>query len=180
MLPLPHSRVLKFALVGTIGSIVQLGSLAMFSKITMGYLAATGLAVECAVLHNFIWHWRFTWSDRTIGGAVSICASLFRFHLSNGLISLVGNLLLMRVFVGSLGIAVLPANILAISGCFVANFLACEWWAFASRPALARLSGRTVACSNACARGHGSPLPHQQKRALCEWTVHQSCGCRKR
>jgi putative flippase GtrA len=30
----------------------------------MNYLLATALAVETAVIHNFLWHQRFTWSDR--------------------------------------------------------------------------------------------------------------------
>ncbi|SPE37485.1 GtrA family protein [Candidatus Sulfopaludibacter sp. SbA6] len=31
----------------------------------LGYLPATALAVETAVLPNFIWHDRFTWKGRT-------------------------------------------------------------------------------------------------------------------
>ena len=29
------------------------------------YLVATALAVETAVIHNFLWHERFTWADRS-------------------------------------------------------------------------------------------------------------------
>jgi putative flippase GtrA len=30
----------------------------------LDYLVATALAVEAAVVHNFLWHQRFTWIDR--------------------------------------------------------------------------------------------------------------------
>jgi len=32
--------------------------LAALGRIGVGYLAATAIAVECAVLHNFLWHER--------------------------------------------------------------------------------------------------------------------------
>jgi len=57
-------RLIKFSAVGGIGVAVQLGMLALFSAMSIHYLPATALAVECVVLHNFLWHWHFTWSDR--------------------------------------------------------------------------------------------------------------------
>ncbi len=58
-------RWLKFNLVGGIGFAVQLGALAFFrSVLQLDYLQATALAVETAVIHNFLWHERFTWIDR--------------------------------------------------------------------------------------------------------------------
>ena len=67
-------RWLKFNAVGGIGIVVQLVALAVFrSWLKLDYLLATGLAVEIAVVHNFLWHERFTWADRpaTAGNAVS-------------------------------------------------------------------------------------------------------------
>jgi putative flippase GtrA len=136
-------RLLKFLSVGAIGVVVQLGTLAAFRLTRMHYLAATVLAVECAILHNFIWHRRFTWADRTRSGARNFLLSLFRFHLSNGLISLAGNLLLMRVLVGGLRMPWLRANIEAIAACFVGNFLAGDRWVF-------RAPGRAEASKMQC------------------------------
>ncbi|MFZ0771872.1 MAG: GtrA family protein [Candidatus Sulfotelmatobacter sp.] len=123
-------RLLKFALVGGIGIGVQLAVLAALTEIKINYLLATALAVECAVIHNFLWHRGFTWADRPRSGMRDSLASLFRFHLSNGLISLVGNLALMRLLVAGLGLPVLHANIASIAACFVANFLASDRWVF--------------------------------------------------
>jgi dolichol-phosphate mannosyltransferase len=123
-------RILKFALVGAIGIGVQLGALAFLIEIHIHYMLATALAVECSLIHNFLWHRYFTWSDRAQSNWRSSLASLLRFHLSNGLISLIGNLVLMRVLVGVLSMPPLCANLLAIAACFVANFVASDCWVF--------------------------------------------------
>jgi putative flippase GtrA len=115
-------RWCKFSLVGAIGILVQLGILALLTAAGLHYLAATVLAVEAAVLQNFAWHQNFTWSDRE-GGTMG---RLARFHASNGAISILGNLALMRLLVGSLGMPQLPANLLSITACFAANFFAAD------------------------------------------------------
>ena len=51
------------------------------------YLYASAVVVEVAVLHNFVWHVRFTWRDRRDDSAV--LSRLMRFQLSNGLVSMV-------------------------------------------------------------------------------------------
>ena len=123
-------RLLKFSLIGGIGAGVQLSVLAALTALRIDYLPATVLAVECALIHNFFWHRRFTWADRAGSGMHCLIASLLRFHLSNGLISLVGNLLLMRCFVAGLRWPILRANVAAIATCFIANFLASDRWVF--------------------------------------------------
>lgn len=123
-------RLLKFSLIGGIGALIQLGLLAALTAANVNYLLATALAVECSLIHNFWWHQRFTWADRAISGMRDSVASLFRFHSSNGLISLVGSLLLMRIFVGKLKCPVICANIATIAVCFSANFLVSDRWVF--------------------------------------------------
>ena len=122
-------RWCKFSLVGAVGVVVQLGVLALLTALGMHYMVATALAVEAAVLHNFAWHQSFTWSDR--GG--SIPGRLARFHLTNGVISLLGNLALMRLMVGYLGLPPVPANLLSIAACSLANFLAADRVVFLGR-----------------------------------------------
>ncbi len=121
------SRVGKFSLVGALGIGVQLAVLSALMRLRIHYLLATALAVETAVIHNFLWHQRITWSDRT---AQNVLLRFLRFHLSNGGISLVGNLLLMRLLAGSCGLPVIVANLLSISTCFAANFFASDRWVF--------------------------------------------------
>jgi putative flippase GtrA len=53
-------------LVGGIGVVVQFATLFLLKSVLhFNYLVATAIAVELAVVHNFVWHERFTWGDRT-------------------------------------------------------------------------------------------------------------------
>lgn len=127
-------RWLKFNFVGAIGIGVQLAMLWVLEGVFQWhYLAATALAVETAVLHNFVWHERFTWKERSRGGWRDTVLRLLRFHAGNGVISIAGNLALMRLFAGGLGMPILIANGLAIAICSVANFAASEWFVFPER-----------------------------------------------
>jgi putative flippase GtrA len=111
-------RYWRFNLVGAMGMAVQLASLAVLNRALRGhYLLAAGMAVELAVVHNFLWHVRYTWGDRAGGAA----GRFVRFQASNGLVSLVGGA----------GMPKLAANVVAIACCSVANFWVGEVWAFA-------------------------------------------------
>jgi putative flippase GtrA len=82
-----------FNAVGVLGFVLQLGVLfALKRRLSMNYLAATALAVEAAVLHNFLWHEHVTWADVIAPFGNGVWSRLFRFHVVNGLISIVGNL----------------------------------------------------------------------------------------
>jgi putative flippase GtrA len=131
-----HLRVTKFLIVGAIGIGVQLTVLTILVRAGINYLLATALAVESAVLHNFLWHQKFTWADRRGSGASGVIARLLRFHLSNGAISLMGNLLMMRFFVGLLELPVVIANLLTIASCALINFTAGDRWVFSEAAAL--------------------------------------------
>jgi putative flippase GtrA len=125
-------RWLKFNVVGAMGMVVQLVVLAGLNRVSAGhYLWSTVVAIEVAVLHNFVWHLRYTWRDRC--GADAWGVQLVRFHLSNGLVSMVGNLLMMRVLVGAVRMPVILANVVAVVCCSVVNFGLGQRWVFAAR-----------------------------------------------
>jgi len=207
MTPSTLVRWCKFNLVGGIGIGVQFAALFLLKTVLhFHYLGATAIAVEAAVVHNFVWHEQFTWVDRTksdrvqpswrtaisptsaaerlaekpdfgwrsaFSAAISPCfsvrasapevpgfsascvaqnrgGSLFaalkrcatqrlhgasfrrflRFHLSNGAVSILGNLALMKVMVGQGHMNYLVANAVAIALCSLANFLVSEEWVF--------------------------------------------------
>jgi len=129
-------RWLKFNLVGGIGIGVQLATLWMLVHVLRcNYLLATGVAVETAVLHNFVWHHRFTWSDRIMADRVNghwrdVVRRLLHFNLTNGALSILGNLILMRLLAGALHVSVLLANVASIAVCSLANFLLSEMFVF--------------------------------------------------
>jgi putative flippase GtrA len=123
--------VLKFNAVGAIGILVQLAALALFKGVLrIPYLLATVLAVEIAVLHNFVWHELWTWKDRR--GAGSALWRLLRFNLGNGAISILVNLVIMRLLVGRFHMQYLLANLIAVSAGAIANYLVSDLFVFRS------------------------------------------------
>ncbi len=124
-------RWLKFNLVGAIGIVVQLAVLGILNGVLkLDYLPATALAVEAAVLHNFLWHERYTWADRASLTRRQALLRLLHFNLTTGAISILGNLLLMRMLVGQAHLPSLPANLISIAGCSLVNFLVSDTFVF--------------------------------------------------
>jgi putative flippase GtrA len=119
---------MKFYLVGGTGIVVQLAVLWLLTRSGVHYLVATGLAVESAILNNYVWHIRWTWRDRENASSMG---SLWRFHLANGLVSLLSNLVLMRAFTGWLGLPVIGADFIAIAFTSVLNYMLGDRWVFA-------------------------------------------------
>jgi len=126
-------RWIKFNAVGAIGIVVQLAALAILrSWLKLNYLLATAIAVEIAVLHNFIWHERFTWADRPPARLTHSLIRLAKFNATNGAVSIVGNLLLMRLLVGQLKFNYVLSNCVAIAVCSLLNFLLGDRFVFES------------------------------------------------
>lgn len=122
----------KFNLVGAMGMVLQLAALALFNQWAAGhYLLASAAAIELALLHNFIWHLQYTWRDRRDDS--TLLTQLARFHLSNGLVSMLGNLALMRILVHEAHLPLLVSNSVAILCCSIVNFCLGNSWAFAAR-----------------------------------------------
>ena len=117
-------RWLKFNAVGGIGIGVQLAALAVLrSWLKMNYLLATALAVEIAVMHNFLWHERFTWADRPSAHRMQSLYRFAKFNATNGAVSILGNLVLMRLLVGKLKFNYILSNCVAIGACSLLNFM---------------------------------------------------------
>lgn len=137
-------RWTTFNLVGALGMGIQLATLSCLNRLWPGhYLVATAAALELTLLHNFCWHRRTTWRDRT--GQAPVIRQLGRFHLTNGLISLGGNLVLMHLLVHNAHLPVLLSNALAILCCSLVNFGLSHAWTFRSnlQETAARVSPQT-------------------------------------
>src|SRR6201987_6532294 len=88
-------RWMKFNGVGAGGILVQLGVLALLkSGLQLDYLFATALAVEAAILHNYLWHERFTWRDRV---SASSWSRLSEINLSTRFFFLIGKVVVLGV-----------------------------------------------------------------------------------
>ncbi|MGA9527983.1 MAG: GtrA family protein [Terriglobales bacterium] len=124
-------RWLKFNFVGAVGVLVQLIALTCYrSLFHFDYLVATGFAVETAVIHNFLWHERFTWRDRPSAHLRESLSRFIKFNATNGAVSILGNLLIMRALVGEMQMNYVAANLIAVGVCSLVNFLLSDWLVF--------------------------------------------------
>ena len=127
-----ESRFARFVFVGAVGAVVQFAGLALLiGWLGWSSLIATPLAVEAAVLHNFIWHERFTWRDCRTQGSAGFSMRLLRFHLANGAVSLAGNVVLMYLLVDLACVPFGLAAVAAIGLCSFANFCVMDRWIYA-------------------------------------------------
>ena len=114
-------RFVRFNAVGAAGIGVQLSVLWLLTGVArVHYLPATFAAVTLAVVHNFLWHRRWTWGDRPAAGHP--IALFTRFAAANGAVSLAGNLAAMPVLVSIAGLTPVVASGVAIVLTGVLNF----------------------------------------------------------
>jgi putative flippase GtrA len=122
-----RSRWARFIGTGLLGFLLQLTSLWLLtSRARWPWLAATVVSVELAVVHNFLWHARWTWADRPGDWRVRFA----RFQLTNGLTSIAGNAAVMALCAGVLGWRPIPANVCAVALIAVVNFVSADRWVF--------------------------------------------------
>ena len=128
------TRWCRFNLVGVIGMAFQLALVAMLGRLLPARpMLVTATALELTLLHNFLWHQRYTWRER--GGEQRVSeaiARLRRFHLSNGTVSFAGNLVLVRLLMTHSRMPLTLATGVAIVFCSLVNFLLGERWVFAA------------------------------------------------
>jgi len=134
---------IRFNVVGVIGFALQACALFVLTHNPhrLGYLLATAAAVELAVLHNFVWHQYWTWRDRPSVTTGETWLRLVRFNITNGAVSIVGNLICMSLLVGTLRLPILAANVLSVIACSICNFLLADRLAFC----VAKVPGSTWA-----------------------------------
>jgi putative flippase GtrA len=124
---------LKFNTVGLLGIGVQLPALALLKGAAgLATVPATAIAVEAAVLHNFVWHECWTWKHRRLESGGTL-ARFLRFNAGNGLISIAGNVALMWLLESKLQIHYLISIAVAIAICSTVNFMVSDRLVFSER-----------------------------------------------
>ncbi len=124
-------RWLRFNTVGLMGVAVQITTLFGFrSFLRIHYLPATALAVEAAILHNFLWHEHWTWSQATQTARPGVWGRLLRFNLTVGTVSILQNLFLMKLLVADLDLHYLLANLISVTTCSIVNYFFSDWFVF--------------------------------------------------
>ena len=123
---------IKFNVVGVLGFALQSAALFVLTHTaySISYLAATAVAVELAVLNNFVWHQRWTWNDRPASTRGETWRRLAKFNLTTGLVSIAGNLILMSILVGRFRLPIAGANVVTVAGCSLISFFLADRIAF--------------------------------------------------
>jgi putative flippase GtrA len=124
-------RFIRFNIVSLLGVGVRLLVAALLvNGAGLHYLVATAIAIEASIVHNFFWHRHWTWENRATRGpgrpAVNhghVFFTCVAFHASNGLVSMLGSLVLMPMFVGGLHAHYLLANLAAVGCTGLLNFV---------------------------------------------------------
>ena len=117
----------KFNVVGFAGFVLQLAVLWALARLGMPYLLATAFAVELALLHNFVWHETWTWKGLAIAGR---WRRLARFHLANGFVSIVSNVVFTWALMQIAHLPLLMANAGAVLMAALLNFVLATRWVF--------------------------------------------------
>lgn len=131
-----NRRFGAFATVGALGFALQLGALAFLtSRAHWSWLPATLVSVELAIVHNYLWHEHWTWKERRGGSTLSV-QRLARFHVANGLTSIVGNIVWMWLFIAALGLPPVAANVAAVAVMSAVNFVMADRWVFGAVAAI--------------------------------------------
>jgi archaetidylinositol phosphate synthase len=128
----------RFNVVGIAGFGLQLGALWMLVRLAgLNYLVATAVAVELALLHNFVWHEVWTWKGLPAAGR---WRRLARFHVANGFLSIVSNVAFTWVLMQA-HLPLLVANAAAVGATAVLNFALAVMWVFPASAASPRGGG---------------------------------------
>jgi putative flippase GtrA len=134
-------RFARFNGVGALGVAVQLATVgALIGWLDVDEMIATAAGVAAAVVHNFVWHYRWTWADRSRGRPF---AALSQFALANGLVSLAGNVLIVWGLVATTPVHGVAANAVAIAVCGLVNYWVCDRIVFSG----SRLPGSGSRCA---------------------------------
>jgi putative flippase GtrA len=124
-------RWTMFNAVGIVGLLFQLACLATLRDgLGLHYLAATVVAIELTLLHNFWWHVQWTWADRSLSRGL-LMRRLARFHVTNGAVSMAGNVVVMAALVEIGDINYLAANVISVAVCGLLNFVLSDRVVFA-------------------------------------------------
>ena len=139
------TRLLRFWIAGLAGFLVQIGLLAALIAGGVHYLAATAIAVEVAILANFVWHQRWTWRDRPTESVREGWMRLLRYNTMTALTSVAGSLVVTGLLVEMLSVPPVAANAISVVLLGALNFAGANTLVFKSGVALAALALATAA-----------------------------------
>ena len=121
------TRIVKFAIAGAGGFVVQIATLAALLAAHVYYVAAIVVAVEAAILLNFVFHERWTWNDR---GRESGIARFLRFNALTAVTSIGGSIIVTTFLVETVSISPIVANAISVIVLGAVNFVGSDRFVF--------------------------------------------------
>ena len=124
---LPIKQIIKFAIVGAMGTLVNLSILYCLTEIfNMYYIVSEIIAFIAAGIHNYILDKIWTFKENI---EEKMVFKYFQFLIISS-ISLIVNLCILFILVEFFGIWYIFAEIIAIMGAFLINFSGNKIWTF--------------------------------------------------
>jgi dolichol-phosphate mannosyltransferase len=123
-----HIRLLKFALVGLSGVVVNMGFLVFFTEILkIVYWISSIIAIELSIIGNFFLNDLWTWKDRS---KKEFRYRFTQYHISVGLTAVLVNWLLLIILTEIFGMYYLLSNLIGIIVGTLSNFILNDVWTF--------------------------------------------------
>jgi putative flippase GtrA len=116
-------RLLKFSAGGAAGFVCQVVVLwGLTSVLSVNYIAATIVAIEMAILFNYLCHEQWTWKDRPARSPRERWSRLLRFNAMTALTSIAGGVLITASLVELFGMPAVAANVVSVAALGLLNF----------------------------------------------------------
>jgi putative flippase GtrA len=105
----------KFMIVAWIGMLVNTGCLYLFKGVLgIRLIPASLMAIEIAIIHNFIWLRFWAWGDRGAdNGRRPFFKQLLLYNAATGTVDLAANVTILWVLAAVVGVHYLIANVMA-------------------------------------------------------------------
>jgi dolichol-phosphate mannosyltransferase len=135
-------RMSRFAVVGALGTVVNLVAMAALLSLGVHYLAAAIVAAEVSILHNFLMQERFVYRDLRAGsraGWGKRAALFFGFNNAEALVRIP----VLITLVSGAGIHPLPAQAITLAVAFLLRFIFVSRVVYRPRRAPAELNIHT-------------------------------------
>jgi len=150
-------RTARFLAIGWLGFVVQIAAIGALTALAhWPWLPATCVAVEASIVHNYLWHERWTWGDRACASVPAPRVVRFaKYNAATGLVAIVGNVGLTALYLSLLTVPAVVANALSVVTLTIVNVVVADRWIFTSlfvavaalvapRPAAAQPSRETI------------------------------------
>ena len=126
------TRWLRFSVAGLGGFAVQIATLAVSTHLLgVHYVIATIVAVEAAILVNFVWHERWTWRERVRSrGDAGVVGRLLRFNALTALTSIAGSVVVTTFLVETASMVPVVANCISAIVLGALNFVGSDRYVF--------------------------------------------------